>query len=169
MLPTDAKDRKNIPLYSGLIKYFPDALAAVAEVSRVGNQQHNPGSKLHWDRSKSTDELDALTRHLAEAGGIDKDGLSHSAKIAWRALANLQKEIEGNAALKIGGAQWIVQFIEQHPSGVMKTICIRGPFTNFIDARKFARFNPDKLPGTASTYLLKLPRRTPCSKLKSKN
>ena len=96
MLPTDAKARKNVPLYSGLIKYFPDALAAVAEVSRVGNEQHNPGSELHWDRSKSTDELDALTRHLFEAGGADKDGQRHSAKIAWRALASLQKEIEKN-------------------------------------------------------------------------
>jgi len=29
-----------------------------------------------------------------EAGTIDTDGVRHSAKVAWRALANLQKEIE---------------------------------------------------------------------------
>ena len=52
------------------------------------------GSPLHWDRSKSGDELDALTRHLMEAGTIDTDGVRHSVKVAWRALANLQKEIE---------------------------------------------------------------------------
>lgn len=95
-LPTDAKARKHIPLFSGLIRYFPDALIAVAECSQAGNDQHNPGQPLHWDRSKSGDELDALTRHLFEAGTIDTDSIRHSAKIAWRALANLQKEIEAS-------------------------------------------------------------------------
>lgn len=93
-LPVDPKERKDVPIYSGVIKYFPDALAAVAELSRKGNDQHNPGKPLHWDRSKSGDELDALLRHVVEAGTLDADGVRHSAKVAWRALANLQKEIE---------------------------------------------------------------------------
>lgn len=93
-LPTDAQARKNLPIFSGVLKYFPDALAAVAECSKKGNDQHNPGQPLFWDRSKSGDELDALTRHLLEAGTVDTDGIRHSAKVAWRALANLQKEIE---------------------------------------------------------------------------
>jgi dATP/dGTP diphosphohydrolase len=93
-LPTDAKARKDTPIFSGVVRYFPDALAAVAELSRIGNDQHNPGQPLHWDRSKSTDELDALMRHLVEAGTVDKDNVRHSTKVAWRALANLQKEIE---------------------------------------------------------------------------
>ena len=86
--------RKNIPLFSGVIKYFPDALIEVAKTSWMGNQQHHPDKTLHWDRSKSTDELDALTRHLFQSGTIDVDGIKHSAKVAWRALANLQKELE---------------------------------------------------------------------------
>lgn len=94
MLPTDAKARKNVPIATGCLDYFPDALAAVAEVSRVGNEQHHPGTPLHWDRSKSTDEADALIRHFMERGTFDTDGLRHSAKTAWRALALLQKEIE---------------------------------------------------------------------------
>jgi hypothetical protein len=49
---------------------------------------------LHWDRSKSSDELDALTRHLVEAGTLDSDGILHSGKVAWRSLANLEKELE---------------------------------------------------------------------------
>lgn len=89
-----AQERKDTPMFSGLIKYFPDALKAVARCSKAGSDQHNPGKPLHWDRSKSTDELDALTRHLVDAGTFDTDGIRHSAKIAWRALANLQKEIE---------------------------------------------------------------------------
>lgn len=99
-LPTDAKERKDVPIYSGFVKYFPDAIAAVAELSRIGNDQHSPGKPLHWDRSKSADELDALVRHLVEAGTIDTDGVRHSTKVAWRALANLQKEIEGQKVIE---------------------------------------------------------------------
>jgi len=90
----NAQKRKGTPVFSGVLNYFPDAIKEVAICSRVGNDQHNAGKPLHWDRSKSGDELDALTRHLIEAGTIDTDGVRHSAKVAWRALANLQKEIE---------------------------------------------------------------------------
>ena len=96
-LPTDAKARKAVPIYSGFVQYFPDAMAAVAELSRIGNDQHNPGKPLHWDRSKSGDELDALMRHLVdEASGVptDTDGVAHLTKVAWRAMAQLQKAIE---------------------------------------------------------------------------
>lgn len=96
-LPTEAAARKNVPIYSGVMKYFPDAIAAIAACSQKGNDQHNPGQPLHWDRSKSGDELDALTRHLIDAGTVDSDGVRHSTKVAWRALANLQKEIEREA------------------------------------------------------------------------
>lgn len=89
--------RKQTPVFSGVLNYFPDAIRELARVSYVGNQQHNPDKPLHWDRSKSGDELDALARHLLEAGTIDADGIRHSAKVAWRALANLQKELEKSA------------------------------------------------------------------------
>ena len=90
----EAKKRKEQPLFSGCFAYFPDALIAIAEVSFLGNQWHNPGQPLHWDRSKSMDQHDALLRHLTGAGTIDTDGVRHSAKVAWRALAALQLEIE---------------------------------------------------------------------------
>jgi hypothetical protein len=95
-LVTDAKERKTYPIGTGVVDYFPDALAEVAHVSYVGNQQHNPGEPLHWAREKSTDEADALMRHFVERGKMDVDGLRHSAKMAWRALALLQKEIEAS-------------------------------------------------------------------------
>ena len=88
------KQRKETPIFSGVLRYFPDAMADVAKCSFAGQQQHNPDKPLAWDRDKSGDELDSLTRHLMEAGTIDTDGVRHSAKVAWRALANLQKEIE---------------------------------------------------------------------------
>lgn len=93
-LPTEAGERKKYPVAGGVIDYFPDALVAVAEVSYKGNEQHNPGKPLHWDRSKSGDEAEALMRHFLQRGMRDKDGVRHSAKLAWRALALLQKEIE---------------------------------------------------------------------------
>lgn len=89
-----AEERKQTPIFSGVLRYFPDAIIEVAKCSVAGNNQHHKDKPLHWDRSKSGDELDALTRHLMDAGKIDTDGIRHSAKIAWRALANLQKEIE---------------------------------------------------------------------------
>jgi hypothetical protein len=101
-LPIDAKDRKNIPLVSGLLNYFPDALVAVACVSKAGSEQHHPGEPLHWDKSKSTDHADCIVRHLLERGTWDVDGMRHSAKVAWRALALLQIEIE-NANNKAAG------------------------------------------------------------------
>lgn len=91
---TDAALRKEYPLASGCLDYFPDALMEVAHCSWVGNNQHNPGQPLHWAREKSTDEPDALMRHLKDRGTLDTDGIRHSAKVAWRALALLQKEIE---------------------------------------------------------------------------
>lgn len=96
MLPTDPKERKATPIYSGVIKYFPLALAEVARVSKAGNDQHNPGQPLHWDKSKSTDHLDCIMRHIADAGTMDSDGQRHSAKVAWRALAALEMELEGD-------------------------------------------------------------------------
>lgn len=94
MIPVEAKARKEYPIFSGVLKYFPDAIAEVAHVSFIGNEQHHPGTPLHWDRSKSTDEADALIRHLLQSGTVDSDGVRHTAKVAWRALALLQKEIE---------------------------------------------------------------------------
>ena len=95
MLPTDPKARKACPIGTGVLDYFPLALAEVARCSLAGNIQHNgEGTPLRWDRQKSTDESDALIRHFLERGTVDGDGVRHSAKLAWRALALLQKEME---------------------------------------------------------------------------
>lgn len=93
----EAKQRKSTPIYSGVIKYFPKAIKEIARVSQAGNDQHHPDTPLHWDRSKSTDEEDALIRHLTDhaSGTIyDTDGQLHLAKVAWRALASLEKQLE---------------------------------------------------------------------------
>ena len=91
-----AEERKATPIYSGVLKYFPDALKEVAKCSFRGQQQHNPDKPLAWDRSKSGDEYDALMRHLLDSSkeDYDTDGTLHLAKVAWRALAGLQKHLE---------------------------------------------------------------------------
>mgnify|MGYP000868665798 CR=1 FL=1 len=91
-----AQMRKERPVFSGVLKYFPDAILEVAHTSFVGNEQHHPGTPLHWDKTKSKDEADALVRHLIQSGIFDDDGVRHTAKVAWRALALLQREIEAD-------------------------------------------------------------------------
>ena len=86
-LPTDSAERKTYPIYSGFINYFPNAIAAVSHLSYKGSQQHHPDQPLHWDKDKSSDELDALMRHM-----IDGDW----EQVAWRAMANLERKLTGH-------------------------------------------------------------------------
>lgn len=94
VLPTDWATRKGRPIMAGVLQYFPKAISYVAHVSKVGNDQHNPGQPLHWDRTKSTDHAECILRHLLEAGTIDTDNVRHAGKVAWRALALLETELE---------------------------------------------------------------------------
>ncbi len=96
-LPTDDKERKALPIFDGVLMYFPDAIAAVAAVSKAGNDQHNPGEPLHWARGKSMDQMNTAVRHMMDHGmgrSKDTDDTWHLAKAAWRILAQLQMAIE---------------------------------------------------------------------------
>jgi hypothetical protein len=118
-LPGDAEERKKTPMATGLLDYFPDALAEVARCSLIANEQHNPGEHLHWAKHKSTDEADALMRHLVDRGKIDKDGVRHSTKVAWRGLALLQRELEALFTdvpeAKAAPRTKVVDVVEQRP------------------------------------------------------
>jgi len=91
--PTKSELRKATPVFSGVLKYFPNALKEVSKCSKAGNDQHHPNKPLHWDMNKSKDEYDALTRHLIDhtINPIDDDGVLHLTKVAWRALAGLER------------------------------------------------------------------------------
>ena len=91
---SEAQKRKDTPVFSGVLKYFGDAINELARCSFAGQQQHAPDEPLQWHRDKSGDELDALARHLLQAGTMDTDSVRHSTKVLWRAAANLQKELE---------------------------------------------------------------------------
>jgi hypothetical protein len=93
-LPTDAVERNRFPMADGLLDYFPNALALVAELSLIGNQQHNPGEPMHHSRDKSTDHANKIIKHLVDRGKVDADGVLHDVKVAWRALALAQETAE---------------------------------------------------------------------------
>jgi hypothetical protein len=97
-LPTDSAARKGYPLFSGLLRYFPAALAGIARISKLGNDKHNPGEEMHHARSKSIDHGDCIIRHLvdvedllaAKSRGENIDPqqiLDEVSQMAWRALA----------------------------------------------------------------------------------
>ena len=91
----EAQKRKDTPVFSGVLKYFPNALKEVSKCSKAGNDQHHPDKPLHWDMNKSKDEYDALTRHLIDhtINPMDTDGILHLTKVAWRALAGLERHL----------------------------------------------------------------------------
>lgn len=108
LLETDSATRKTYPITTGVLDYFPDAIAEVARISYLGNLKHNPGQPLHHSRGKSMDHADCVSRHLIERGGFDEvviDGvtyqLRHSGSLAWRALALLQEELEQEKGLPL--------------------------------------------------------------------
>jgi hypothetical protein len=103
-MPESSEARKQTPVATGVLAYFPDAIAEVAKVSFMGNAKHNPGEPLHWAREKSTDQADCEVRHTMEylAGGRrDKDGNHVLAQAAWRVLAELQLDIEKEKAERV--------------------------------------------------------------------
>jgi len=86
-----AEERKAEPIYSGVLLYFPDALAAVARVSKAGNDKHNPGQRLHWSRGKSSDQMDANVRHIVSPDHVDPETKEPEINQAlWRLLAQVQ-------------------------------------------------------------------------------
>lgn len=115
-LPTDSAERKNFPMLSGCLKYFPAALAGVAKISKLGNDKHNPGQPLHHARGKSADHGDCILRHLTDTEdllaahnrGTDvtpDQVLVEANQLAWRALAYAQELHEKFGAPLAPGAQ----------------------------------------------------------------
>lgn len=112
-LPTDYQARKDFPLLTVLVAYFPDAVEALVALCVQGNIQHKvddsavnpfklPEDTITWDRSKSTDNGNTAMRHLwdhnrAKRGVgsvIDNDKVLHIVKAFWRAGAEAQLTIE---------------------------------------------------------------------------
>jgi hypothetical protein len=119
-LPTDSAARKNYPLLQGCVKYFPAALAGVSNVSKLGNDKHNPNQEMHHARSKSKDHGDCIVRHLIDTEDLIADLtrgnllpteqnisniLNEASQMAWRALAYSQELHERFGAPLAPGAK----------------------------------------------------------------
>lgn len=116
-LPTDSAERKNYPMLSGCLNYFPAALAGVSNTSKLGNDKHNPGQPLHHARGKSSDHGDCIIRHLIDSEDLlaaftrNNDAvtsqmvLTEVNQLVWRALAYSQELHEKFGAPLAPGAK----------------------------------------------------------------
>jgi len=115
-LPTDSKERKNFPVHTGCLRYFPAALAGVAKTSKMGNDKHNPGEELHHARGKSMDHTDCIVRHLIDSDDLIaamnrgeevniEELLNEVNSMVWRALAYSQEIHERFGAPLAPGAR----------------------------------------------------------------
>lgn len=98
---------KKDSLASGVLDYFPNALAAIGRHSRRGNEKYPPvdgSTDLKWSFDVSTQHADAIMSHLSQRGELDEEFQdSHTVGVAWRALALLETELV-NAGAKPGKA-----------------------------------------------------------------
>lgn len=97
-LPTDSAERKDVPMLRGCVRYFPAALSGVAQISKAGNDKHNPNEEMHHARGKSVDHGDCILRHLIDLEDLTaalqrgdqvtaQEILNEANQLAWRALA----------------------------------------------------------------------------------
>jgi hypothetical protein len=138
-LPTDSQERKNYPLLRGCLRYFPAALAGIANVSQIGNDKHNPGQEMHHARGKSWDHGDCIVRHLLDAQDMlaayergdstvtQKDIMLEINQMAWRALAYAQEMHEQFGApmapgAKLANQELIESFDEETGTETITTI-----------------------------------------------
>ena len=99
-------DRKSTFVYSAF-EFFPDALMELGRAISAGQDQHirdnGETQSPQWDRTKSNQHMQSMARHMvdyAKGVEIDTDGTYHLSKIVWRALAQLQMDIENNSKTK---------------------------------------------------------------------
>lgn len=89
-------DSGKSPIFQGLFQYFPNALRAIADVSKYGKEKYNLAyDDVNWARVDGgfARYADALSRHILDNFSSSHDpesGLLHLAHAAWNALAVLE-------------------------------------------------------------------------------
>jgi len=116
LYPENDKERKNTQVFKMRTRYFPKALREVTKVCVANNVRYNPDREpadINWARDKSKDQLGSLDRHITErevdgkvfeaidpaiAAKVGFDRIYVMAEAAWRALAQLELDIEAMEA-----------------------------------------------------------------------
>lgn len=78
----------------GIAEHIRMVLArhTVDPVLYAASQQRHPEKPMYWDRSKSTDHLNKIMRHLVDCGKFDDKGQRHSAMAARGGLGQLARD-----------------------------------------------------------------------------
>lgn len=95
-------DAGKVPIFQGLLDYFPRALLAVAEVSAAG------AKKYAWKGWESVPDgvnryENAMGRHIVNEsiqGKFDPEGFRHKAQRAWNDLAALELTLKEEENVK---------------------------------------------------------------------
>lgn len=131
-LPTDSNERKNVPLYSGVFQYAPAAWVLMAEISKQGNDKHNPGEPLHHARDKSMDHPDCILRHMMDISGILANPLIDRAQLRaelgqfiWRSSIWVQELAEKHLCMPL--APSAKMFEDTDSLNAMLQACEIGP------------------------------------------
>lgn len=107
LIPKDDQERKDAPMFRGLLAYFPMALFAVARHSLESDRKHNPDNPYapQWSRGKSADHKDCIIRHLVDTQDPSEEEY-HLRAIAWRGLAMLQEYYEEQGHTPGNSSTW---------------------------------------------------------------
>lgn len=104
----DKQKAAKVPVWEGVLNYFPAALLAVGAISKFGSAKHNDGKfPTLWRKYPTVTYGNALSRHILDEcrTGDSYDGESnmlHAAHEAWNALARLEKLLEEYPLVKVG-------------------------------------------------------------------
>lgn len=100
--------RKLAPVHRGFNRYFPNAILAVAYLSRAANEKHNPNTEIGWSWNISDDHEDCVARHQLHLDHLDEFGLPHYVAVAWRSMSQLEKYLVEKYKLPLPPAAYLV-------------------------------------------------------------
>lgn len=119
LFPDDDKQRKMIPVFKMMTRYFPKAFREITKVCVANNVRYNPDREpadINWTRGKSPDQLGSALHHMMEsavdgkvfesvppevAAKVGFDKVYVLAEAAWRVCAALELAIETEESIPI--------------------------------------------------------------------
>ena len=108
------------PIVQGVLRYFPKALCAVADVSAYGFKKYGAWGGWRYVDDGLQRYTNALGRHLLADGLDPESGLMEAAHAAWNALARLELLIHTQDEPKKGKSDALPPDVsdDDHPRGM---------------------------------------------------